>query len=93
MNVKLKKGDGDVAYYSCDHVAVRVNGPETPAVKLGLAPPGIIIELSPGPTIRLPQDGDSVFLLQGKDTIDAYHWPPRSRPARGTPSDAEAHTG
>lgn len=93
MNVKIKKdGDSSQRYYHCEHVSVTVNGPGTPAVRLGLASPGIVIELSPGPTLRLPEDGDSVYFINdaGK-TIDAHHWPLRDKAAAQHDRDAEVH--
>ena len=94
MQVKLVK-DNQKQFFQCQHVCVTVFADDMFAVKTGLATPGISIELSPGPTLNLPQDGDSAYLLNdsGK-TIDAYHWPIRTKnspDARHT-GDAEAHS-
>jgi len=94
MEVKLVK-DNHKKFFTCDNVTVTVLTVDMIVVKSGQATPGIIVELTPGPTLRLPDDGDSVYLLnaQGR-TVDAYHWPIRPRTAaepqqRG---DAEIHT-
>lgn len=92
MQVKLVSGD-QKRYFTCANVCVTVHGPDTLFVREGFGPPGITIELSPGPTLRLPDDGESVFFTNdnGK-TIDAYHWPPRPKKEASGYGDAEIHT-
>lgn len=48
---------------------------------------GLLMELgTKGPTIRLPDDGEAIFVMNDKgDTIDSYRWPPKV-------VEAELHT-
>ena len=79
-SVKLVKNDETVEYFNAAHLTIKSVKPGSLAAREGLAPLGHTFELSTGVTIRLPQDGKSVFLvnMQGV-TVDAYHWPPRDK--------------
>jgi len=92
MQVKLKRGNNR-ELYTCSHVNIQENLPTMSGVKLGLLTPGIVVALVPGPTLRLPEDGDSIYIMNdlGK-TIDAYHWPPRPRTKPVIDDDADIAT-
>lgn len=94
MQVKIVR-ENQKKFYQCNHVCVTVITADMQVAKSGLAVPGISIELSPGPTLYLPQDGDSAFLLNdsGK-TVDAYHWPirPKNTSEPSHTGDAEIHS-
>lgn len=82
MLVKLMKGNEGWTH-PCTHIHVTEIPEDCVAVKSGLDTPGIRIELSPkGPTIRLPEDGEVVYVMNdGGDTIDTHRWPKTRRKA------------
>lgn len=69
MFVKIHKGL-DSRTYQCQHIQVT-------HLKDG---EGLSIELAPGPTLLLPDDGDVVYAMNDEgDTIDTHRWPPQSK--------------
>lgn len=80
MLVKLMRGK-ESWLHPCTHVHATEVPENCAAVKSGLDTPGIRLELCPkGPMIRLPEDGDTAYVMNdGGDTIDTHRWPPVSR--------------
>jgi hypothetical protein len=84
-HIKIMKDGGKHEKYPCQHYAVQVITPDSPAVRhqfaIGgrAATPGVVLELTHGRAIRvirLPEDGHTVYVEnnEGK-TIDTYRWP------------------
>lgn len=85
MFVKLMRADGKEEIFPCAHISKTTYTEESSTVKSGLDTPGIRVELSPkGPMLRLPEDGDTIYLMNEEgDTIDTLRWPlPARRRAR-----------
>jgi hypothetical protein len=76
MYVKIidsKRADNPEQLLHCDHISKKDLMDEETKADIGLE-----IELSPGPTIQLPRDGDIAYITndEGK-TITIYRWPRR----------------
>ncbi len=57
---------------------------------------GLIIELTPGPVLRIPEDGDVVYIMNDRgDTIDSYRYPKpeEGKADNGRDRDHEATLG
>lgn len=81
-SIKLVHADDTVEYFDCGHVVIKSVKPGSLAAREGLAPLGHTFELSTGVTVRLPEQGKSVFIVNAQGvTVDAYHWPPRDKQA------------
>lgn len=76
MYVKIidsKRADNPEQLFHCDHISKKDLMDEKTKADIGLE-----VELSPGPTIQLPRDGDIAYVTndEGK-TITIYRWPRR----------------
>lgn len=86
MLIKAVK-NGDVTRehaHQCTHYTVTWIEKESHAVRTGMAEPGITLELAPsGVTIRLPEDADTVYVMNNRgDTTDKYTWPEQKQKGR-----------
>lgn len=81
MFVKLMRGaDGEHDLFQCNHVGIkrRLEKYERPGGSSRCI--GFSVELSPGPTIRLPEDGHTVYLENDLgNTINVLRWPEPAR--------------
>lgn len=67
MLIKLVGEEGRSRMYECSHV------------QFTHLSDGIEAELgSKGPTLRLPDDGRAIYVMNDRgDTVDSYRWPPK----------------
>lgn len=84
MLVKIIKQDGRQFTYQCSHIGVTTVSEGCPAALSGLDVPGVTLELMPkGPTLRLPDDGEVVYVMNDAgNTVDSYRWPPEKKEMR-----------
>jgi len=66
MLVRLITKEGSHTY-QCEHVEVLESDE------------GVRVSVLPkGPTLRLPEDGERIYMMNDRgDTVDSYRWPPK----------------
>lgn len=80
-SIKIGRDGEAFEVYPCGHYTVTYIQEESVAVKQRGELPGVRLDLSdPHRTLRLPQDGSVVYVMNTRgDTVETYRYPPRER--------------